>query len=101
MSEIITSITFPSVPISVDTAEKFWLEIHVIKAIEGGSVNGVQCRTKDAKYELINDLIPDGFDFGVLDILGRFSMTPGSTLILKCTRLEMAGSYWPDMIVCG
>ena len=99
-SEIIASVTFPSVPVSVDTAEKFWLEIHVVKT-KSGSVNCVQCRTKDAKYELIDDLIPVGFYFGILDILDRFSVTPGLMLTFECARLETAGPYWSDMIVCG
>jgi len=74
-SEIIASVTLPSVPVSVDTAEKFWLEIHVVKAGEKGSVSDVQCREKDVKHELIDDLIPVGLNFGVLDILERFSVT--------------------------
>ena len=33
-SEIIASVTWPSVPVSVDTAEEFCLQIHVVEAVE-------------------------------------------------------------------
>ena len=62
-------VSLSSVPVSVDTAEKFWLEIHVVETVERRSVNDVQCRAKDIKYELIDDFIPVGFNFGVWDIL--------------------------------
>ena len=83
-SEIIVSVTWPSVPVSVDTAEKFRLQIHVVEAVEKGSVNDVQHREKDIRHELVDDLVPVGLNFGVLDILERFSATSRSTF--GCTR---------------
>ena len=51
-SEIIASVTWPSVPVSVDTTEKLWLQIHVIKAVRKrvrqrrlGSNEGCKVRT--------------------------------------------------------
>jgi hypothetical protein len=77
-SEIIVGVTQPSAPVSVDTAEKFWLQIHVVEAVEKGSVSDVQGRAKGIKDELIDNLIPVGLNFAVLDILKRFSVTSGS-----------------------
>ena len=87
--EIMVSATLTSVAVSVDAAKKFWPER--AEAVERGSVNDVQCLAKEVKHEPTDDdLFPVGSNF-VLDILERFSVAPG--------RLEMAESFWADMIV--
>jgi len=68
---------WPNVPISVDTAEKFWLQIHVVEAVEKGSVSEVQGRAGGVEDELIDDLVPVGLDFCFCDVLKRFSVTSG------------------------
>ena len=77
-------VTRASPPVSIDTAEKFWLQIHVVKAVEKISVSGVQGWAKGVRDELIDNLVPVGLNFAVLDVLKRFSEVSGS--ILGCTR---------------
>ena len=53
------------------------------KLLKIASVSDVQGQAKGAKDELIDNLIPVGLDFAVLDIL-EFSATSG--LIFGCVR---------------
>ena len=71
MSEIIASVAAPNVPVSVDTAEKFWLQIHIVKAIENGTRQRCTMSSKGRKIRTYRRPDPSWTQFRLLGHLGE------------------------------
>ena len=59
-------------PIGVDTTEELGLEVHVIETIKMHISVCLMNQASSASYALVNDLVPVGLNFVLVDILKLF-----------------------------